>query len=331
MDAATEDSAPRAPGAILAAERERQGLARADIAQRLHMSVSQVEALEAGDYSRLPRGTFLRGFVRNYARVLGIDPGSALESLSEAAPREAAPGIVVPSQNIRFDPLGERFASPYVKAAGIALAVLVAGFAAMYWWLFIRPTAPAAARKPATEVVRLERAVPPAPAPAGPPKAPAEGARTEVPAPAKPEAVKPEVARPEAPAAAKVAAAKPEPAKPEPPKPEPARPEPAKAPEAAVASLPPGPTTVDASRVIASGGSVIRFQFKGSSWVEIRDGRGKVLLSRVNPGGSEAEVIGRPPFSVVVGNAPEVRMFYNNREFDLEPHTRVAVARFTVE
>jgi len=34
---------------------------------------------------------------------------------------------------------------------------------------------------------------------------------------------------------------------------------------------------------------------------------------------------------VVVGNAPEVRLFYNDQEFDLEPHTRVAVARFTVE
>jgi cytoskeleton protein RodZ len=32
-----------------------------------------------------------------------------------------------------------------------------------------------------------------------------------------------------------------------------------------------------------------------------------------------------------VGNAPEVTMFYNDREFDLEPHTRVAVARFTVQ
>ncbi|HEY2630065.1 MAG TPA: RodZ domain-containing protein [Usitatibacter sp.] len=32
-----------------------------------------------------------------------------------------------------------------------------------------------------------------------------------------------------------------------------------------------------------------------------------------------------------MGNAPEVRLYYNDREFDLEPHTKVAVARFTVE
>ena len=86
----------------------------------------------------------------------------------------------------------------------------------------------------------------------------------------------------------------------------------------------------DPAPVIAAGGSVIRLKFRGTSWVEIKDGRGKVLLSRINPGGSEAEVVGRPPFSVIVGNAPEVRMFYNDQAFDLEPHTRVAVARFTV-
>ena len=34
---------------------------------------------------------------------------------------------------------------------------------------------------------------------------------------------------------------------------------------------------------------------------------------------------------VVVGNAPEVQLFYHDHEFDLEPHTKVAVARFTVE
>ena len=44
-----DQSATSTPGARLAAERERQGLSRADIAQRLHMSASQIEAIESGD------------------------------------------------------------------------------------------------------------------------------------------------------------------------------------------------------------------------------------------------------------------------------------------
>ncbi|MBK7659842.1 MAG: helix-turn-helix domain-containing protein [Betaproteobacteria bacterium] len=178
MDNGAETAVPQggapSPGAILAAERERQGLSRADIAQRLHMSVMQIEALELGDYERLPRGPFLRGFARNYARVLGIDAEAIVGMLTATAPRESAPRIVVPTQNIRFDPLGARLASPYVKAAGYAAVAIVLGFAAMYWWLFVRPLGPVAApaRKPVAAT----------PAPTAPaPEAPAAGAAPDAP------------------------------------------------------------------------------------------------------------------------------------------------------
>jgi cytoskeleton protein RodZ len=101
------------------------------------------------------------------------------------------------------------------------------------------------------------------------------------------------------------------------------------------------PPSVDAAKkaepaktpapVNAALGSTLKFVFKGQAWVEVRDSKGRLLLSRLNAPGSDAEVSGKPPFNVVVGNAPEVQLFYNDHEFDLEPHTKVAVARFTVE
>lgn len=332
MDAAAENApmpdAQRSPGALLASERERQGLSRADIAQRLHMSASQVEALESGDYARLPRGTFLRGFVRNYARILGLDANAMLGALAGDAPGEKAPAIVVPTQNIRFDPIGARLGSPYVKALAIATTIIVLGFAALYWWFYIRPTAISGApamRKSVAEAPKVESRK-------------AEPLATEAPKvdPAMPEppkvdppAVEPPRIEPPKPEPAKVDAPRAEPAKAvavrsETPKVEPPRPAASK-PETAVEAAP-----IDTAQVIAAGGGVVRLRFKGSSWVEIKDGRGKLLLSRVNAGGSEAEVSGRPPFSVIVGNAPEVELTYNNRSFDLEPYTRVAVARFTL-
>lgn len=284
-------AAPHSPGAILATERERQGLSRTDIAQRLHMSASQVEALEAADYSRLPRGTFLRGFTRNYARTLGLDPKAIVGMLVEDAPREKAPGIVVPTQNIRFDPLGARLANPYVKAAGIAAAVIVLGFAVMYWWLFIRtqgasPSAPVATKPPvvATSATRSP------PAAADAPKA--EGSGTEPQKPAE-----------EAQSTVTLAAT-------------PAAPESAPA---------------ETARAPNPGEGHIHLAFRGAAWVEITDVRGKVVVSRTHAGGSSADAYGKPPFNVVVGNAPEVRFTYNGRAVDLEPHTRVAVARFTLQ
>ena len=99
-----------------------------------------------------------------------------------------------------------------------------------------------------------------------------------------------------------------------------AAPEPAKAAEPAKKAEP----------AAKPSGNTLKVVFKGQSWVEVRDGKGRLLLSRLNAPGTDAEVSGNPPFNVIVGNAPEVQLFYNDHEFDLEPHTKVAVARFTV-
>jgi cytoskeleton protein RodZ len=295
-----EETPRKSLGQTLAAERERQGLSRADAAQRLHMSAYQIEALETGDYSRLPKGTFLRGFVRNYAKVLGVPVESVLPLLTEGAPRDGRPGIVVPTQNIRFDPLGERLQNPYVKAAALALVAVAIAFAAMYWWLFIRTSPPAAVHRNAQPLPEVAATAAPAPAPVPPPVA------APAPAPA-----------PEFAAAVKAEVRKPDPPKANPPK--------ADAPKLAAAA------PADAPAKVPADGPVLKFRFHGESWVEIRDAKGKVILSKLNAPGTEAEVTGKPPFSVIVGNAPEVKLFYNDREFDLEPHTKVAVARFTVE
>jgi cytoskeleton protein RodZ len=285
------NATPRSLGQTLAAERERQGLSRADVAQRLHMSAYQVEAIETGDYTRLPQGTFLRGFVRNYAKLLGLRPDELVPLITDGAAAAKRPGIVVPTESIRFDPLGQRLDNPYVKAIVIAFVLVALGFAGMYWWLFVRPTPPAAlVHKPATEV--------PAPKPQ-----PVARAETVAPAPV----TTPPAAEPRKADAPKAEAPKAEPPKAEPPKAEPPR------------------------FVNAAQGSTLKFVFKGQSWVEVRDSKGKLLLSRLNPAGSDAEVSGKPPFNVIVGNAPEVQLYYNDHEFDLEPHTKVAVARFTVE
>lgn len=288
------------PGARLAAERERLGLSRVDVAQRLHMSVTQVEALEGGDYARLPRGMFLRGFVRNYAKVVGLDGQALLAALAQVGPRDARPDIVVNSQNIRFD--SQPMSSPYVKAGGMAVTIVLVALAGMYWLFFVRPAPPATVvRKPAV-IAPLATA----PAPAGPDAAPAEplpvpgGPITESSWPMTPP---PSAGVPPQSAAATTPRAVAVPVKG-------ASQEPAKG---------PGP-----------GEKMLHLQFRGPSWVEIRDGRGRVLLSQVHRGGSEAQVAGRGPFAVVVGNAPEVRLSVDDAPFDLEPHTRVAVARVTI-
>ena len=327
-----ENGTPLALGATLAAERERQGLSRADAAQRLHMSPSQVEALERGDYQSLPKGTFLRGFVRNYAKVLGLEPDSVLAMLASGAPREAAPRIVVPTQNIRFDPIGERLSNPYVKAATLAFVAVAIGFAGMYWVMFVRPKPPALAVRSA-EIASHPAPLPAVASPPAPEVAPPAGADMSAKAPppeAKGMAAKPAGDAKGAPAKAagetKGTAAKPGgEAKAGPAKP-------ASEPPVAAPAQPQGMAGADGAGKPKSGArKTIHFRFAADSWVEIRDAGGKVLYQKLNPAGSEADVAARPPVDVIVGNAPEVRMTYDGADFPLEPHTNVAVARFTLE
>ncbi len=342
MDATVDNTGAegsRTLGQTLAAERERHGLSRNDVAHRLHMSPFQVEALENGEYERLPKGTFLRGFVRNYAKVVGLEAQPLLSMLAEAKPGDRAPRVIVPSENIRFDPLGERFSGPYVRAAMLALVAVVLAFAAMYWWLFIRPTPPGAVKHNAMQAqpaASSTNAPTPAPRVESPP--PAEGASAGTAAPAS----TPSTPSPSAPSSPGTTAK----GTPTPP--------PAKTPSTATtttkAPSTPATTTAKAAGTAmatnataaagnaasaptppAAGEKALHFRFKGESWVEVRDARGKVVFQSLNPAGSDADVHGRPPLAVIVGNAAEVEMTEGDRPFPLEPHTKGEVARFTIQ
>jgi cytoskeleton protein RodZ len=112
----------------------------------------------------------------------------------------------------------------------------------------------------------------------------------------------------------------------------------------AAAATPAGPAPAGADAVPAGGGAAreqeaapgpgerqVRMVFDQRSWVEIRDGSGRLIFSQLNDAGTEQRVYGRPPLSVVVGNARGVRLTYGERAVDLMPHTKVDVARLTLE
>jgi cytoskeleton protein RodZ len=70
--------------------------------------------------------------------------------------------------------------------------------------------------------------------------------------------------------------------------------------------------------------------FLGTSWVEIRDGRGEVLVSRTFTGKDPQQFTGVPPLSLKIGNANAVRLQFNGTPVDLAPHTQREIARLTL-
>jgi cytoskeleton protein RodZ len=79
------------------------------------------------------------------------------------------------------------------------------------------------------------------------------------------------------------------------------------------------------------GSKRIQLEFDQLSWVQIKQANGKTLLSQLNPAGSKQSIEGAPPFEVVIGNAANVRLKYNDAPVDLRPYFKVDVARLTLE
>jgi len=130
-------------GEFLKQGRAEAGLSLADLASRTRIRVENLESLEKEDLDALPTDTYVRGFVKQVCRELGLPPHDGLkryESLRRhAAPLdeivwevERAPASPPPSRAASALPLGP------IVATGVALAVLAAGAA---WWV-LRPSAP---------------------------------------------------------------------------------------------------------------------------------------------------------------------------------------------
>ena len=125
----TEQVTPVAPApGVLAAARNAAGMTLADAARNLKLSPWQVEALESGDYARLPGPVFVRGFIRNYARLLKIDAAPLLaEIASQAAAEQPVEPAVVASESIPFPGQQSFNWRPYA-IAGTVIVALLAGY-----------------------------------------------------------------------------------------------------------------------------------------------------------------------------------------------------------
>jgi len=268
------------PGVALRAARTAQNLSVGEVARQLRLSVAQVEAIEANAFERLPGPVFVRGFVRNYARLLHLDPDVVLRSLAPPAAEEEShvPAIA------RGKPMPAARTVRWPRYA-VLLVMLLAALAAYELYLS-GPVSVEKGKAPSAATV---------PAPIAPPA-------SEAPAPMRAESVAAGGAQTDAEAA----------------------------PEAPV-TPPPGVAAERGSTASASREGELHLTFEADSWVEVRDRNGKTIFSRLNPQGTDQRVRGTPPLVVVVGNPRGVRLTYNDRLVDLDPHIKRDVARLTLE
>ncbi len=292
-------------GASLKAAREDRKLAVADVAAKLKLTARQVEALEEENFEHLPSEVFVRGFVRNYARLVGVEPDSLIVPVDAGA--EVADVITAPSAGVD---VGSNNLRRWLVYPMMAAAVFLLLVAALYHWLRQGEEALLPAQP---EPVSQVESVPAPVLPVQPPVTQVLPAPEAIATPALPGQT--DAGRtPTSDATATPPAA------------------PVEAAPQAVKPVPPAVETNsgNADINVKAGARSMRFEPAQDAWIQVVDGKGNRFSKLVRAGSAES-FSGEPPFRLVVGEAALVKLTYNGHSIDLTPFIGQKVARLTLE
>ncbi|AMZ72517.1 MULTISPECIES: RodZ domain-containing protein [Pseudomonas] len=319
------------PGETLRQARESNGWSLAEVALKLNLTVASLGNLEAGAFDKLPGHTFARGYIRAYAKLLGMDQTVLVQQFDQYTGSDAQ-GSNVHSLGRIEEPVRVSHTILRIVSLLLLIAVIGGGFV---WWqdqASLRNKEPVAMNPEHVEVEGADGTTQIHPLDEPEDQAVVEGqaeGETALALPQDQEANAEAGAEPAAPAPAPVAPAAPAapiataPAAPSTPAPTAAAPATHAAPAAPVVpAAPAAPTPAP-----AAGEGQVQIQFVADCWTQITDGNGKVLFSGLKRKGDSTAVNGKPPFAVRLGYARGAQVSYNGQPVDIAPFTSGETAR----
>ncbi len=319
------------PGSQLRKARERQGLELAKVASQLHLNQSMVHALEWDDYDKLPAAVFVQGYLRKYARLLGVDEDTVIQTYQELQPdAEQQPLPRNQPDEVALELHSENRLLRYVSW-GILLVLGVA----VFFWLQGRmdsdePQATTAEEREVIEPVfpsaEQDGLIPPRVQTLPPIRDTRRDQAT----------TRGDTSSSTAPETASL------------PVPFPVT-ESSESIQGTV-DAPPDDSTIEPSETIAAEPApvtealaepavpeampdgLVVFEFTGPCWVEVRDASGRARILGVMREGTRRSLnTGLGPFRIIIGDIFVARLSVNGETYDLRRHTRGKVARFTLD
>ncbi|WP_085724368.1 RodZ family helix-turn-helix domain-containing protein [Pseudomonas sp. R37(2017)] len=317
------------PGETLRQARESNGWSLAEVALKLNLTTTSLSNLEAGAFDKLPGHTFARGYIRAYAKLLGMDQAVLVQQFDQSTGTDSQ-GSSVHSLGRIEEPV--RVSHTILRIVSLLLLVAVIG-GGFVWWqdqtslrtkdlIGLAPEhVEVEGADGTTQIHPLDEpedqavvegqaegatalALPQADAPAEAPVDAQATAPAAPAAPATPAATAPVVAAPVVPAT-----------------PTPAVP----APVVTAPVAPSAPAPAAAAPVAGQG--QVQVQFTADCWTQVTDGSGKVLFSGLKRKGDSLAVNGKPPFAVRLGFARGAQVSYNGQSVDVAPFTSGETAR----
>ncbi|EHR6401386.1 TPA: cytoskeleton protein RodZ [Vibrio parahaemolyticus] len=298
-------------GTLLKNKRESLGMTQKQVADRLRLRVSVIEDIENNRFESQQVATFTRGYLRSYAKFVGLDEKVvlvALEQTADVKPKEQEIEMQSFSRKTKHEKHNSR-----IMLLTWVIAIVIIGISAAWWWqnqqenslaqvvaeANVETSQPSADEIADIDLMTEEELIASTPAELAVSNNTASessinAAQTDEVVPAETEESTIEATK-----------------------------EP-------VAVIEAAEEIQDASPVVPEGMTLLTMKFKADCWIQVKDTNGKTLVSGTQKPGQDVELTGKAPFKVILGAPEGVTMTFASEPVDLSGYTSGKVARFTL-
>ncbi|RZP58176.1 cytoskeleton protein RodZ [Vibrio vulnificus] len=310
QDSATESLAIEQVGTLLKRKRESMGYTQKQVADRLRLRVNVIEQIDDNQFESGQVATFTRGYLRSYARLVGLDEKIILDALDNTGDAQHQEQEM---QSFSRKTNTEKHNSRIMLITW-GIFIIITGISSLWWWQNQQENSLAQSVNQAAQLedAVIEDSEPPLIDDVVMQEMDAttesneqnEASSEESPAsPESVEALEVETLEPiveaEADAGSQVE------------------------PQAVVVEV-----TSEAPQ--ANGETALTMAFRSDCWVQVKDASGKTLISGIRKSGQDLNLSGQAPFNVILGAPEGVTMTFASEPVDLSRYTAGKVARFTL-
>ncbi len=298
-------------GTLLKNKRESLGMTQKQVADRLRLRVSVIEDIENNRFESQQVATFTRGYLRSYAKFVGLDEKVvlvALEQTADVKPKEQEIEMQSFSRKTKHEKHNSR-----IMLLTWVIAIVIIGISAAWWWqnqqenslaqvvaeANVETSQPSADEIADIDLMTEEELIASTPAELAASNNTASessinAAQTDEVVPAETEESTTEAT------------------------------------QESVAVIEAAEEVQEASPVVPEGMTLLTMKFKADCWIQVKDTNGKTLVSGTQKPGQDVELTGKAPFKVILGAPEGVTMTFASEPVDLSGYTSGKVARFTL-
>lgn len=293
-----DDSQAVGPGQLLRNAREQLGWTREQVASRIHLRLTLIAAIEADTYDKHTSHTFIRGYLRAYAKLVGIPEETILAAYEKLG--------LTPPDNIDMQSFSRRSRQQAndsrLKVVTWLVILVLIGLSVAWWW---QSTARRSAGDDALAATEISATVNTPEANVAPAVEVAEPVL-----PAASDAVSTQVVVSGATATLPVVATD--------------------ASAAVPTDVSGAVSTAESTTTEPAKAPQLKMSFTADCWLDVKDANGKTLFSGLKKANDELVLEGPEPLRFIIGAPMAVNLEYQGKSFDMSRYNNGRTARFSL-